>query len=44
MSNVKKFRIIKFKSKPVLSAKNVTKSFGQRNILRKTFSAQNNSR
>ncbi len=35
MSNVKKFRIIKFKSKPVLSAKNITKSFGQRNILRK---------
>jgi len=35
MSNVKKFRIIKFKSKPVLSAKNITKSFGQRSILRK---------
>ena len=35
MSNIKKFRIIKFKSKPVLSAKNITKSFGQRSILRK---------
>jgi lipopolysaccharide export system ATP-binding protein len=35
MSNIKKFRIIKFKSKPVLSAKNITKSFGERNILRK---------
>ena len=35
MSNVKKFRIIKFKSKPVFSAKNIAKSFGQRVILRK---------
>tara|TARA_B100000287_G_C20648444_1_gene785990 strand:- start:90 stop:854 length:765 start_codon:yes stop_codon:yes gene_type:complete len=35
MSNVKKFRIIKFKSKPVLSAKNISKSFGERTILRK---------
>ena len=35
MSNIKKFRIIKFKSKPVLSAKNISKSFGQRVILRK---------
>ena len=35
MSNVKKFRIIKFKSKPILSAKNVSKSFGKRVILRK---------
>ena len=33
--NVKKFRIIKFKSKPVFSAKNISKSFGQRVILRK---------
>ena len=35
MSNIKKFRIIKFKSKPVFSAKNIAKSFGQRVILRK---------
>ena len=35
MNNIKKFRIIKFKSKPVLSAKNITKSFGQRSILKK---------
>ena len=35
MSNVKKFRIIKFKSKPILSAKSVSKSFGERVILRK---------
>ena len=35
MSNVKKFRIIKFKSKPVFLAKNIAKSFGQRVILRK---------
>tara|TARA_B100000579_G_scaffold137046_1_gene111158 strand:- start:87 stop:851 length:765 start_codon:yes stop_codon:yes gene_type:complete len=35
MSNVKKFRIIKFKSKPILSAKNISKSFGERTILRK---------
>ena len=35
MSNIKKFRIIKFKSKPVFSAKNIAKSFGQRLILRK---------
>ena len=35
MSNIKKFRIIKFKSKPILSAKNIAKSFGQRTILRK---------
>ena len=35
MSNVKKFRIIKFKSKPILSAKSVSKSFGKRVILRK---------
>ena len=35
MSNVKKFRIIKFKSKPILIAKSVSKSFGKRVILRK---------
>ena len=35
MSNIKKFRIIKFKSKPLFSAKNIAKSFGQRVILRK---------
>jgi len=35
MSNVKKFRIIKFKSKPVLSAKSISKSFEGRMILRK---------
>tara|TARA_Y100000590_G_scaffold103237_1_gene117359 strand:- start:50 stop:814 length:765 start_codon:yes stop_codon:yes gene_type:complete len=35
MNNIKKFRIIKFKSKPILSAKNISKSFGKRVILRK---------
>ena len=35
MTNLKKFRIIKFKSKPVFSAKNISKSFGKRVILRK---------
>ena len=35
MSNIKKFRIIKFKSKPVFSAKNIAMSFGDRVILRK---------
>ena len=35
MSNIKKFRIIKFKSKPIFSAKNIAKSFGERVILRK---------
>ena len=35
MSNVKKFRIIKFKSKPILSAKSISKSFGERVVLRK---------
>ena len=35
MSNIKKFRIIRFKSKPVFSAKNIAKSFGGRVILRK---------
>ena len=33
--NIKKFRIIKFKSKPLLAAKNISKSFGGRVILRK---------
>ena len=35
MNNIKKFRIIKFKSKPVLSAKSISKSFSGRFILRK---------
>ena len=35
MSNVKKFRIIKFKSKPILAAKSISKSFAGRVILRK---------
>jgi len=35
MSNIKKFRIVKFKSKPVFSVKNISKSFGERIILRK---------
>jgi len=35
MINTKKFRIIKFKSKPVLSLKNISKSFSERIILRK---------
>ena len=35
MSNIKKFRIVKFKSKPILAAKSVSKSFGKRIILRK---------
>ena len=35
MSNLKKFRIIKFKSKPILSLKSISKSFLQRIILRK---------
>ena len=35
MSTIKKFRIIKFKSKPVFTARNISKSFGQRVILRK---------
>tara|TARA_B100000029_G_scaffold48085_1_gene44079 strand:+ start:2382 stop:3146 length:765 start_codon:yes stop_codon:yes gene_type:complete len=35
MNNVKKFRIVKFKSKPILSAKSIAKSFGERKILRK---------
>ena len=35
MSSLKKFRIIKFKSKPVFAAKNISKSFGQRVVLRK---------
>ena len=35
MNNVKKFRIIKFKSKPILAAKSVSKSFDSRVVLRK---------
>ena len=35
MSNLKKFRIIKFKSKPILAAKSISKSFGDRVIVRK---------
>ena len=35
MNNIKKFRIIKFKSKPILSAKSISKSFDKRVILRK---------
>ena len=33
--SIKKFRIIKFKSKPILSAKSISKSFDDRVILRK---------
>ena len=35
MSNTKKFRIIKFKSKPILAAKSISKSFDGRIVLRK---------
>ena len=35
MSSIKKFRIIKFKSKPILAAKSISKSFDKRVILRK---------
>ena len=35
MMSLKKFRIIKFKSKPILSLKNISKSFSERIILRK---------
>ena len=35
MSNVKKFRIVKFKSKPILVAKSISESFDGRIILRK---------
>ena len=35
MSNPKKFRIIKFKSKPILAAKSISKSFSDRVVLRK---------
>ena len=35
MSNVKKFRIVKFKSEPILVAKSISKSFDGRIILRK---------
>ena len=35
MSSLKKFRIIKFKSKPILAAKSISKSFDGRTILNK---------
>jgi len=35
MKNVKKFRIIKFKSKPILAAKSISKSFDGKMVLRK---------
>ena len=35
MSNIKKFRIIKFKTKPLFIVKNISKSFNKRVILRK---------
>ena len=35
MNNIKKFRIIKFKSKPILAAKSISKSFDKHVILRK---------
>ena len=35
MNNPKKFRIIKFKSKPILAAKSISKSFSDRAVLRK---------
>ena len=35
MNNIKKFRIIKFKSKPILAAKSISKSYGDRVVLRK---------
>ena len=35
MNNIKKFRIIKFKSKPIMNAKSISKSFSGRVILRK---------
>ena len=35
MTGVKKFRIIKFKSKPIVAAKSISKSFDQRMVVRK---------
>ena len=35
MTSIKKFRIIKFKSKPILAAKSISKSFDKRVVLRK---------
>ena len=35
MNNIKRFRIIKFKSKPILAAKSISKSFDGRTILSK---------
>jgi len=35
MNNLKRFRIIKFKSKPILTVKNISKTFNKRMVLRK---------
>ena len=35
MATIKKFRILKFKSKPILSVKNISKNINNRIILRK---------
>jgi lipopolysaccharide export system ATP-binding protein len=35
MNNIKKFRIIKFKSKPILTVKSISKTFNKRIVLRK---------
>ena len=35
MTNIKKFRITKFKSKPILAVKSISKSFDSRTVLRK---------
>jgi len=35
MNNLKKFRIIKFKSKPILTVKSISKTFNKRMVLRK---------
>ena len=35
MNNVKRFRIIKFKSKPILTVKSISKTFNKRIVLRK---------
>ena len=43
MKNVKNFRIIKFKSKPMLVTKSISKSFGERVVLRKIDIHLNNS-
>ena len=41
MSSIKKFRIIKFKSKPILAAKSISKSFDGRIVLRKIDDTDN---